>query len=413
MKGRLMKKFLLITIIVFLVILTAPYSSLKNKNTSKSEVIFWTLQMNDFSDYMQNVIKEFEVQNPDIKIKWIDVPFSEGEKRTLASVLSDNPPDLINLNPDFSATLAQKGTLYEIPTNAVSEFNDEIIDSLKYNNKLYSIPWYATSAITIYNKDLIKKAGMKIPQTYEELKLSAPIVREKTNAYIFLPNITENDTMLKILNKYGINSYKNINSEKSKEVFELFKEMYEQNLIPKESITQTHREALEKYMSGNIVLFQAGANFLNMIKENAPSTYAVTDVAPQLTGELGQYDFSLMNFVIPLRAKHKDEALKFALFLTNEQNQLELAKLTNVISTNKKALQNDFYTKYDEKDLMSKARVISAKQLNKIKPAMKSERNQKDINNIINTSVQEILLNKNQTDVILEKVSKDWQELID
>ena len=189
--------------------------------------------------------------------------------------------------------------------------------------------------------------------------------------------------------------------------------MYQQNLIPKESITQTHREALEKYMSGNIVLFQAGANFLNMIKENAPSTYAMTDVAPQLTGELGQYDFSLMNFVIPLRAKHKNEALKFALFLTNEQNQLELAKLTNVISTNKKALQNDFYTKYDEKDLMSKARVISAKQLNKIKPAMKSERNQKDINNIINTSVQEILLNKNQTDVILEKVSKDWQELID
>ena len=408
-----MKKFLLITIIVFLVILTAPYSSLKNKNTSKSEVIFWTLQMNDFSDYMQNVIKEFEVQNPDIKIKWIDVPFSEGEKRTLASVLSDNPPDLINLNPDFSATLAQKGTLYEIPTNAVSEFNDEIIDSLKYNNKLYSIPWYATSAVTIYNKDLIEQSGIKIPETYEELKNSAKTVREKTNAYIFLPNITENDTMLKILNKYGINSYKNINSEKSKEVFELFKEMYEQNLIPKESITQTHREALEKYMSGNIVLFQAGANFLNMIKENAPSTYAVTDVAPQLTGELGQYDFSLMNFVIPLRAKHKDEALKFALFLTNEQNQLELAKLTNVISTNKKALQNDFYTKYDEKDLMSKARVISAKQLNKIKPAMKSERNQKDINNIINTSVQEILLNKNQTDVILEKVSKDWQELID
>lgn len=408
-----MKKFLLITIIVFLVILTAPYSSLKNKNTSKSEVIFWTLQMNDFSDYMQNVIKEFEVQNPDIKIKWIDVPFSEGEKRTLASVLSDNPPDLINLNPDFSATLAQKGTLYEIPTNAVSEFNDEIIDSLKYNNKLYSIPWYATSAVTIYNKDLIEQSGIKIPETYEELKNSAKTVREKTNAYIFLPNITENDTMLKILNKYGINSYKNINSEKSKEVFELFKEMYEQNLIPKESITQTHREALEKYMSGNIVLFQAGANFLNMIKENAPSTYAVTDVAPQLTGELGQYDFSLMNFVIPLRAKHKNEALKFALFLTNEQNQLELAKLTNVISTNKKALQNDFYTKYDEKDLMSKARVISAKQLNKIKPAMKSERNQKDINNIINTSVQEILLNKNQTDVILEKVSKDWQELID
>ena len=37
------------------------------------------------------------------------------------------------------------------------------------------------------------------------------------------------------------------------------------------------------------------------------------------------YGFSLMNFVIPLRAKHKDEALKFALFLANDKNQLELA----------------------------------------------------------------------------------------
>ena len=408
-----MRKFLLIAIIVFLVILTAPYSNLKNKNQTQSEVIFWTLQMNDFSNYMNKVIKDFEAQNPDVKIKWIDVPFSEGEKRTLASVLSDNPPDLINLNPDFSATLAQKGTLYEIPTDKTNEFNQEIIDSLKYNDKLYSIPWYATSAVTIYNKKLIQKAGINVPKTYDEIRLAAPIIREKTNAYIFLPNITENDTMLKILNKYGVNSYETIDSEKSKEVFELFKDMYQKNLIPKESITQTHREALEKYMSENIVLFQAGANFLNMIKENAPTTYKNTDVAPQITGELGQNDFSLMNFVIPLRAKNKDQALEFALFLTNEQNQLELAKLTNIIATNKKALQNDFYTKYDETDLMSKARVISAMQLNHVKPVMKSERNQKDINNLINAAVQEILLDKNQTDTILKKVSKDWQNLVD
>lgn len=408
-----MRKFLFIAIIIFLVILTAPYHNFTNKNQNQAEVIFWTLQMSDFSDYMNKVINDFEAQNPDIKIKWIDVPFSEGEKRTLASVLSDNPPDLINLNPDFSATLAQKGTLYEIPTDKTTEFNQEIIDSLKYNDKLYSIPWYATSAVTIYNKTLIQKAGINVPKTYDEIKLAAPIIREKTNAYIFLPNITENDTMLKILNKYGVNSYETIDSEKSKEVFELFKDMYQKNLIPKESITQTHREALEKYMSENIVLFQAGANFLNMIKENAPTTYKNTDVAPQITGELGQNDFSLMNFVIPLRAKNKTQALEFALFLTNEQNQLELAKLTNVIATNKKALQNDFYTKYDETDLMSKARVISAKQLNHVKPVMRSERNQKDINNLINASVQEILLDKNQTDTILKKVSKDWKDLLD
>ncbi len=376
--------------------------------TSQNEVIVWTLQMSDFSDYMNGVISEFEKENPTIKIKWIDVPFSEGEKRTLASVLSDNPPDLINLNPDFSATLAQKGALAEIDKKQTSQFNQEILKSLEYNGKLYSIPWYATSAVTIYNKKLIQKAGVEVPKTYEEIGQIAPIIKEKTGTYVFLPNITENDTMLKILNKYGVNSPETITSDKSIKVFEFFKNLYANNLIPKESITQTHREALEKYMSENIVLFQAGANFLNMIKENAPSTYKNTDVAAQITGELGQNDFSLMNFIIPLKAKHKDEALKFALYLTNDKNQLELAKLTNVIATNNSALQDDFYTKYNETDLMAKARVISAKQLTKVQPVLKSSRNQKDINNLINTAVQEILLDKSSTKNILEKVQKDW-----
>lgn len=376
--------------------------------TSQDEVIVWTLQMSDFSDYMNGVISEFEKENPTIKIKWIDVPFSEGEKRTLASVLSDNPPDLINLNPDFSATLAQKGALAEIDKTQTSQFNQEILKSLEYNGKLYSIPWYATSAVTIYNKKLIQTAGVEVPKTYEEIGQIAPIIKEKTGTYVFLPNITENDTMLKILNKYGVNSPETITTDKSIKVFEFFKNLYANNLIPKESITQTHREALEKYMSENIVLFQAGANFLNMIKENAPSTYKNTDVAPQITGELGQNDFSLMNFIIPLKAKHKNEALKFALYLTNDKNQLELAKLTNVIATNNSALQDDFYTKYNETDLMAKARVISARQLTKVQPVLKSSRNQKDINNLINTAVQEILLDKNSTKNILENVQKDW-----
>lgn len=395
-----MKKFLLILVVILLVAITIPYG--KNQDNS-NEIIFWTLQMSDFSPYMNKVIKEFEEQNPEIKIKWVDVPFSEGEKRTLASVLSDNPPDLINLNPDFSALLAQRGALYEIDEQYTGQFNKHIINSLKYNGKLYSLPWYATSAVTIYNKKLLSKSGAKMPETFEDLGKIAPLIKEKTGAYVLLPNITENDTMLRILNKYGVTAL-NINSEQSIKVFDYFKNLYEKDLIPKESVTQTHREALEKYMAEQIVFFQAGANFLNMIKENAPSTYKNTDVAPQITGKLGQNDFSLMNFVIPVRAKHKQEALKFALFLTNYENQLELVKLTNVLAVNEETLKDDFYTTYDKNDLMAKARVISANQLYKIEPSFKTLKDQKEVNTIVNSAVQQILLNKNTTKNILDDV---------
>ena len=229
-----MKSILAVIVVILLSILFFGRS-----NSNQDELVFWTLQMGDFAPYMNRVIEKFEAQN-DVKIKWIDVPFSEGEKRTLASVLSDNPPDLINLNPDFSALLAQRGALYEIAQENTEQFNKSIINSLKYNGKLYSLPWYATSAVTIYNKDLLN--GQKVPATYNEMAKIAP----KLKAYAMLPNITENDTMLRILNKYGV---EDINSEQSIEVFELFKNMYEKGYIPKETVTQTHREALEKYMA--------------------------------------------------------------------------------------------------------------------------------------------------------------------
>ena len=388
-----MSKKLLITIITTFLLVTGIFFVFKKPSTN-NEVVFWTLQMSDFAPYINGVINDFEKENSDIKIKWVDVPFSEGEKRTLASVLSDNPPDLVNLNPDFSATLAHKGALEEIKKEDLAQFNKEILKSLETNGKIYSIPWYATSAITIYNKSLL----VNVPKTYEQLAHFAPQIR-KNGAYITLPNITENDTMLKILNKYP--------EEKRKYVFELFKNLYANDLIPKETVTMTLQEALEKYMSGNIALLGAGANFLNMIKENAPEIYSKTDVAPQIKGDLGQNDFSLMNFVIPLRAKHKKKALKFALFLTNDKNQLELAKLTNVLAVNKTTLQNEFYTNYDRNDLMAKARVISAKQLNHLQPAYRTQKAQKDINNLVNNAVQNILLNKGKTEKILKELDEN------
>ena len=209
--------------------------------------------------------------------------------------------------------------------------------------------------------------------------------------------------MVKILNKYGISEAEDY--PKAQKVFEMYKNLYQKDLIPAESITFTHREALEQYMAGKIVFFQGGANFLTMIKENAPSVYEQTDVTEQIKGPVGQNDFSVMNFVIPLRAKHKKEALDFCLYLTNAQNQLELAKMTNIIATNSEALQNEFYN--DNSTLEAKARSISAKQINRITPQLRQRRNQKEINTLVNSTVQAALLNKDSIENLLLKLEKE------
>lgn len=408
-----MKKIIILCIICITAV-TSVSVLLRPKKAlvGKEEVVFWSLQMGTFDKYMNPLIKEFEAQNPDIKIKWIDVPYSEGEKRTLASILSNTPPDLVNLTPDFSSVLAQKQALEYIDCEKLSVYNNQIIQTLKSGEKCYAVPFYATSSLTLYNKELLKNSGISSPpKTYDDLNKIAPILKAKTGAFVTMPTLTENDTLLKILNKYDINTPDKLVSPQSISIFNDYKSLYQKDLIPKESITQNHQEALEKYMSGQLALIQSGANFVNIVKENAPKIYLQTDVSNQLTGTTGKYDVSIMNLIIPARARHKDGALKFALFLTNKQNQIELAKLTTILPVNNEALTDDYFTKYDDSNTISKARYVSAKQLNNLQSQVKFERNQKEILNLLSTSVQQIMLGKADTKKNLENTAKLWRTM--
>lgn len=398
--------FACIILVSFVYIFTRP------QNSNDNEVVFWSLQMGTFDGYMKPLIAEFEKQNPDIKIKWIDVPYSEGEKRTLASILSSNPPDLVNLTPDFSSILAQKQALEYIDCAKLKDYNSQITQSLMTDGKCYAVPFYATSSLTFYNKDILKKSGVKrVPKTYDELNAIAVQIKEKSGAFVTMPTLTENDTLLKILNKSGINSPETLTSPRAVEIFESYRQLYRNDLIPRESITQNHQEALEKYMSGQLAFIQSGSNFLNIVKENAPQVFKQTDIAEQFVGDNGKYDVSVMNLIIPLRAKHKDGALRFALFLTNKQNQIELAKLTTILPVNNSALENGYFSTYNSGDVIAKARVLSARQLGNLQKNARFKNNHKEILTLLNTTVQQILLGDDDIKKVLEKTAKDWQRL--
>ena len=393
-----MKKAILLYILIFVSFFIFILSFQRNtKDNNKTVITFWTLQLGTFDKYINNIISEYEKENKSVKIKWVDVPYSEGEKRTLAAILSDNTPDLINLTPDFSVLLAQKKALYTIKKEKLNQF------SLKYNEEYFGIPFYATSAVTLYNKNFTNK---KI-STYDELFSILP----KKNSYLTMFSFTENDTLLKLLNKFGINSPENINSNKSIYLFSQFKRMYDENIIPKECVTQTHRDALEKYMSGQLLYLVTGANFINMIKENAPSVYNSTVVIPQLVGDTNLYDFSLMNFVIPKKSKNPDIALDFAIYFTNKANQLELAKMTTILPVNKDALNDDYFKFSKSANIQDTARIISAKQLYNIQTPILNTQKKKELNTLSANYIQEILINNKDIKYSLDKFSEDWQKL--
>lgn len=418
------KRFLSYILIFAVIICSFFVISNKSKEPDKTEIVFWTLQLSTYDKYVNNIIGEFEKENPDVKIKWIDIPYSEGEKRTLAAILTDNPPDLVNLTPDFSLLLAQKKALYTFDEDKVKDYPPALCNVLKYGNKYFGIPFYATSAITLFNKNSVKSKNYELsslPRTYDEL-----FKFDNSATYLTMINFSENDTLLKLLNKYGINSPEKLRSPESIKLFSEFKRLYDNNLIPKESVTQTHRDALEQYMSGKISFLITGANFLNMIKENAPEVYKNTIILPQLTGTTKLYDFSLMNFVIPKKSKNPETALKFALFFTNKKNQSEFAKMTPILPVNKDSLNDEYffdagkhfddigsYFEYTEKtkDTQTQVRMISAAQLSHVQPFLTGTKNKKELNTISSNYIQEILINNKDINTALNNFASDWEKL--
>ncbi len=406
-----MKTFIKKTLIVLTLVLLSGCG--QKPSDDKVQVEFWTLQLNDFKPYITNIISEYEKSHPNVEIKWIDVPFTEGDKRILASIMSNKVPDLVNLNPSFSSTLAAKGTLSDISTysdtkNLEKEYIPQSLSLCTQNGEIYCIPWYITSSITMYNQEITDKANIKkIPLTYAELGTFAKQVKEKTHKYPLMPTLSEDGYMLKSLYKQGltpIDSKKrevDFHNQKTLEVYNFWANLYQQNYIPKESITQTHREALEKYMSGDLAMIQTGANFLKIIKENAPDIYQKTRVAPQFDTKQGVVDFSMMNLIIPEKSQHKKEALDFALFLTNSKNQLEFSKLAPILPSSKKALEDSFFNQ--DKTLLEKGLKISADQLKSAPKSIPLFPQQKEINNAIDYSTQEIMLKKSDTKDILKK----------
>ncbi len=426
--GKKLKRILSIFVFFVLIIsfMAGISSCKKTENKSqKTEITFWTLQLSGFSDYIKEVIAQYEKKHPDVKIKWIDVPYSEGEKRALAAVMSNDVPDVINMNPGFGSTLASKGALVNIKNYVKKEDYEKYIPeswqvSSVYDN-IFGIPWYITSAITIYNMEILNKAGISdysSIKTYEDLGEISPLIKQKTGKFVLMPNLTENGYLLKLFNKYNVPIIDKtgkkalFNTPEAVRILSFWTDMYGKRYIPAESITEGHRTSLEKYQSGETAFIIAGANFLKIIKENAPEVYKNSGVSPQIIGSNGKIDFSLMNLVVPKKSKNPKIAVDFALFLTNSKNQLEFCKLAPILPSNYEALDSDFFKQSDKSDLIITGRIISAGQLKNALEPFPQLRDQKDLNDIIDNTTQQALLNEKTSKEALNKAIKDWDNIL-
>jgi putative chitobiose transport system substrate-binding protein len=272
--------------------------------------------------------------------------------------------------------------------------------------------------VTIYNKDLLQKAGIsQPPATYAELAQVAKQIKDKTGKYAFFVTVVPGDSgeVLESFVQMGVElvdaqGKAAFNTPKGKAAFQYWVDFYQRGLMPKEALTQGHRRAIELYQEGETALLSSGAEFMDTIAKNAPSIAKASATAPQMTGETGKKNVAVMNIVIPRDTDNPDAALKFALFVTNSENQLAFAKAANVLPSTLEALQQ--YRRSltrDGKALpVEQARDISASQMEQAQVLIPTLKNLNKLQKAIYENLQAAMLGEKTVDQAVTDAAQEW-----
>jgi putative chitobiose transport system substrate-binding protein len=394
----------------------------RQANSGTIGIEFWTMQLQpQFTDYFRSLIANFEAQNPSIKVNWVDVPWAAMQTRILTAVTAKKAPDVVNLNPDFASQLAGRNAWLDLDAKVTSDVRSQYLPNIwkasTLNGKSFGIPWYLTTRLTIYNTDLFKQAGVsKPPATFEELAQVAQQIKDKTGKHAFFVTFVPSDSgeVMESLVQMGVNlidaqGKAAFNSPDGKAAFQYWVDMYKKGLLPKEVLTQGHRHGIDLYQSGQTALMASGPEFLKNIGKNAPDIAKACAIAPQLTGKTGKKNVAVMNIVIPRDTQQPDAAVKFALFLTNNENQLAFAKQANVLPSTVQALSDSYFKDVPANaPVLEVARSVSASQLKQAEVLTPTLKDFKVLQKAIYENLQAAMLGQKTVEQAVADAAKTW-----
>ncbi|MBD1941976.1 extracellular solute-binding protein, partial [Coleofasciculus sp. FACHB-712] len=252
-----------------------------------------------------------------------------------------------------------------------------------------------------------------------ELAQVAQQIKEKTGKYAFFATLVPEDSaeVLESMVQMGVqlvdaNGEAAFNTPAGKAAFQYWVDLYQKKLLPQEVLTQGHRRAVELYQAGETAVLATGAEFMATIEKNAPAIARVSAAAPQITGETGKKNVAVMNLVIPRDTPNPDDALKFALFVTNDQNQLAFAKAANVLPSTVQAVQ-EYQSQIASNPKVSpveQARVISASQLTSAEVLVPAMKDLNKLQKAIYENLQAAMLGEKTVDKAVGDAALAWNQ---
>lgn len=352
-------------------------ASLGTASAQKVQAEFWTIALAPlFNDEMNRLVTEFNKQNPNVEVKWVDVPYNAVEQKLLAAVAAGRPPMVVNLASDMTVKLQAQGALMPMNLDAATKklYFPTALSTFTLDGQVYGLPWYWAPKVVAYNVDIFKKAGLdpsKPPLTIQTLMAAAKQIKDKTGMYGFMPNINGTNMLfvfqeagLPILDKSGSKAV--FNSPEHVKLLQQYMDLYKQGYIPEDTMRRGYVGATELYSAGKLGMLITGPQFILRVQNDNKAVYDQTKVAPYPLDLRGNVIHTpLMGISIPKGVKDLATAQKLAAFITNDANQLAFSKVTKTTFPSTVKASLDPYFKQGGAGAVDQGRLVSSTELKK------------------------------------------------
>jgi putative chitobiose transport system substrate-binding protein len=326
---------------------------------------FWTLALKgrpELEAYIADQLARFERDNPGVKVDWVDVPFSQLDRKLLSAAAADRMPDLVNLSDKTYGRFIAAGALADMREPLAPLAGAEGIGA-RYlpgafglcvnQGRVLALPWYLTTQTLLANEPLLKQGGMSVeslPRDWAGLREAARAYRKAvgpSGPYLFTFPMGHDSDLLMMLFQEGLPPVKvgpegrlvsNLRSPEVVRVIADWVAIYREDALPREAATLGGQHVTNLYKNKRVAVVNYGPNFMNVIRKESPEVYEATRTGAPVTGPDGRGHIAVMVLGVMERSEHKDLAAKLAWSITSPASQEAFCRVVPILPSTRASL---------------------------------------------------------------------------
>jgi len=387
---------------------------------SQAQLEFWTISLQPFfASYIQGLISRYERAHPGVRIRWIDVQPQALDQKLLAAIAGGVAPDVVNLNTEGTIRMAEAHALVDVdaavPEAARSRYFPNIWASLRVGGRTYGLPWYVVPNVLAYNQTLFRRAGLDPahpPTTEDAFIQDATVIKQKIGAYGFMPNVDG----IRFLTLFQEDGLPILSPDRRRALFDgpayvvllaRYVDLFKHDMFPADTVQRGYLGATERYAAGQLAMLTTGPQFLLRVRSDSPEIYRDTLVAPAPLGRGHVLDLPTMALTVPLASRHRAGAVDFALFVTNDENQLAFSHLVVIFPSTRAAAADPYFTRAGASP-EDRGRTVAARELGIARDLTVVVPHSDDLFRIFREAVENAFFGRMTAQQALSWAAKEW-----